>query len=108
MRSLRANLASYLAVCSAALLVAACAKEQAVPPPPKPKPEIGTFGFDVNGMDKSVAPGDDFFRYAVGKWVDSTEIPPDRSSLGSFAVIRREGRGAHPRDHRGQRQGPRT
>ncbi len=88
MRSLRANLASYLAVCSAALLVAACAKEQAVPPPPKPKPEIGTFGYDVNGMDKSVAPGDDFFRYAVGKWVDSTEIPQDRSSLGSVAVIR--------------------
>jgi putative endopeptidase len=52
------------------------------------QPEFGTFGFDVNGMDTSVAPGDDFFRYAVGKWVDTTEIPPDRSSLGSVAVIR--------------------
>jgi putative endopeptidase len=72
-----------LAACSAAVLVAACAA-----PPPKLKPEVGTFGFNVDGMDLSVAPGDDFFRYAVGKWVDTTEIPPDRSSLGSVAVIR--------------------
>lgn len=56
--------------------------------PARPKPEIGTFGYDEDGMDRSVAPGDDFFRYAVGKWVDSTEIPPDRSSLGSVAIIR--------------------
>jgi predicted metalloendopeptidase len=39
-------------------------------------------------MDRSVAPGDDFVRYTVGKWVDTTEIPPDRSSLGSVAVIK--------------------
>jgi putative endopeptidase len=39
-------------------------------------------------MDKSVAPGDDFFRYAVGKWVDTTQIPADRSSVGSVPVIR--------------------
>jgi putative endopeptidase len=55
--------------------------------PPKPKPDVGTFGFEVSGMDTSVAPGDDFYRYAVGKWTDRTEIPADRSSLGSFVVI---------------------
>jgi putative endopeptidase len=93
-----------LAACSAAVAVSACAttpKEAASPPPaavaeapppapappPKPKTEVGTFGFDVGGMDRSVKPGDDFFRYAVGHWVDTTEIPPDRSSLGSFVVI---------------------
>jgi putative endopeptidase len=92
-----------LAACSAALLVSACAtmtKEAPPPPPPvaeappppppappKPKPEIGTFGFNVEGMDRSAVPGNDFFRYAVGKWVDTTEIPPDRSNLGSFVVI---------------------
>jgi Peptidase family M13 len=94
-----------LAACSAVVLVAACAtmqKERFPPrappvaeappplraPPPKLKPEVGTFGFNVDGMDVSVVPGVDFFRYAVGKWVDTTEIPPDRSSLGSVAVIR--------------------
>ena len=30
------------------------------------KPEIGSFGLDESGMDKSVAPGDDFVRYAGG------------------------------------------
>jgi len=79
------------------LLLAACASTQTGAPaptslvaeePPHTKPEIGLFGFDVGGMDRSVAPGDDFVRYAVGKWLDTTEIPPDRSSLGSVAVIK--------------------
>jgi putative endopeptidase len=38
-------------------------------------------------MDRSVAPGDDCFRYAVGAWVDHTEIPADRSSLSAFSVL---------------------
>jgi putative endopeptidase len=38
-------------------------------------------------MDRSVAPGDDFFAYANGEWVKRTEIPADRSNLTSFAVI---------------------
>jgi len=40
-------------------------------------------GVDLAGMDRRVAPGDDFYRYANGKWLDSTEIPPDRSSWGT-------------------------
>jgi putative endopeptidase len=51
------------------------------------KPEVGTFGFDVSGMDKAVAPGDDFFRYANGGWVARTEIPADRSSYNAFTVL---------------------
>jgi endothelin-converting enzyme/putative endopeptidase len=35
-------------------------------------------------MDTSVKPGDDFFRYANGKWLDSFEIPADRSRYGAF------------------------
>lgn len=50
-------------------------------------PTFGTFGFDTAGMDRSVAPGDDFFRYANGNWVATTEIPADRSSLNSFGRL---------------------
>jgi putative endopeptidase len=39
-------------------------------------------GLDFAGMDPSVAPGDDFFRHANGRWLATTEIPPDRSSWG--------------------------
>lgn len=51
------------------------------------KPALGSFGFDVAGMDRGVAPGDDFFQYADGNWVKNTEIPPDRSSYNSFTVL---------------------
>jgi putative endopeptidase len=73
-----------LVACSAALVLIASATAQ----PDAHKPEIGTFGFNVDGMDRSVEPGDDFVRYTVGKWIDTTEIPSDRSSLGSVAVIK--------------------
>jgi len=41
-----------------------------------------THGIAVANMDRSVKPGDDFFRYANGAWIKRTEIPPDRSYVG--------------------------
>ncbi|HRI03919.1 MAG TPA: M13 family metallopeptidase [Pyrinomonadaceae bacterium] len=49
-----------------------------------------TVGIDFAGMDRSVAPGDDFFLYANGTWYNKTEIPADRSSLGIFQGIASE------------------
>src|SRR3546814_4573684 len=51
------------------------------------KPEIGTFGFDLTGMDKSVQPGDDFYAYANGTWAKNTEIPADSSNYGMFTAL---------------------
>jgi predicted metalloendopeptidase len=45
-------------------------------------------GIDVSGMDLSVRPQDDFFRYVNGTWADNTPIPADLSSYGSFAILR--------------------
>jgi putative endopeptidase len=42
------------------------------------KPQYGTWGFDLAGADTKTKPGDDFFRYANGTWVDQTQIPPDK------------------------------
>jgi predicted metalloendopeptidase len=39
-------------------------------------------GLDLAGMDRAVTPGDDFFAYANGTWVKTTEIPADRGSYG--------------------------
>ncbi|HEX8801469.1 MAG TPA: M13 family metallopeptidase N-terminal domain-containing protein, partial [Terriglobales bacterium] len=44
--------------------------------------ELETHGIVVANMDRSVKPGDDFYRYANGGWIKRTEIPPDRSSIG--------------------------
>jgi predicted metalloendopeptidase len=45
-------------------------------------PAGGSHGLDSAGIDRSVLAGDDFFRYANGAWLKTTEIPPDRSSWG--------------------------
>lgn len=58
-----------------------------VPAPVAPKPTYGDFGMDVAGMDKSVAPGDDFYAYANGNWARTTAIPSDKSNYGMFTVL---------------------
>ena len=41
-------------------------------------------GLDLAAMDTSAQPGNDFYNYANGAWQRNTEIPADRSSIGSF------------------------
>jgi putative endopeptidase len=55
--------------------------------PARPKPEIGTWGFDSAGMDRSVAPGASFYNYANGHWLKATPIPADKSNYGMFTVL---------------------
>jgi len=55
--------------------------------PAAARPQYGSFGFDVAGMDRNVAPGDSFYRYANGNWDRTTEIPADRSNYGMFIVL---------------------
>ncbi|HUA85408.1 MAG TPA: M13 family metallopeptidase [Bryobacteraceae bacterium] len=55
------------------------------------KPEL-TSGIDVAGMDKSVAPGDDFNAYTNGGWIKATPIPADKSDYGIFTMLADETR----------------
>jgi putative endopeptidase len=43
------------------------------------RPQYGAWGFDVAGADFATRPGDNFFRYANGTWLDQTEIPGDKT-----------------------------
>lgn len=70
------------------LAVAGCDNAGQDASEPKPKPELGTWGVDLSARDESKKPGDDFFRYANGTWLDSFEIPPDKTSYGAFIVLR--------------------
>jgi putative endopeptidase len=58
------------------ILLCACTSLRAADLPQKP--QYGTWGFDLAGADLSTKPGDDFFRYANGTWLDKTQIPPDK------------------------------
>ncbi|HEY8617237.1 M13 family metallopeptidase [Phenylobacterium sp.] len=51
-------------------------------------PKYGTWGFDLSGMDRSVKPGDDFFKFANGAWDRATQIPADRVRWGNFNKLR--------------------
>ncbi|MEP7309192.1 MAG: M13 family metallopeptidase N-terminal domain-containing protein [Acidobacteriota bacterium] len=45
-------------------------------------------GIDTAGMDRSVRPQDDFFRFVNGAWADKTLIPPDRANYGTILMLR--------------------
>lgn len=44
-------------------------------------------GIDKSNFDTSVKPQDDFYHYVNGTWLKNTEIPADKSSYGSFAIL---------------------
>ena len=57
---------------------------EATPTTKGAKPELGTFGLDTAGMDRSVAPGDNFYQNANGTWAKNTPVPSDKSNYGMF------------------------
>ena len=50
-------------------------------------PQIGSWGFDTAGMDRQVAPGDDFYSFAGGSWLRATTVPSDKGSYGAFDTL---------------------
>ncbi len=75
-----------LVLCVGLLNVAAFTAPHAAAQAPSPAP-TAPGGIDVAGMDRTIASGDDFFRYANGTWDRTTPIPPDRSSWGLDATL---------------------
>jgi putative endopeptidase len=73
-----------LAACASAHLPAAPAETGA---PLSHQAQIGAWGLDLTTHDTTVRPGDDFFRYANGRWLDTHEIPADRARWGSFDAL---------------------
>jgi putative endopeptidase len=54
---------------------------------PAASPELGDWGVVLEDRDTAVRPGDNFFRYANGNWIDTVEIPADRSGYGLFNLL---------------------
>ncbi len=47
---------------------------------------------DRANMDLSLKPGDDFYRYANGRWIKALVLPEDKSSYDSFTQVRDQNR----------------
>jgi predicted metalloendopeptidase len=47
-------------------------------------------GLQLAGYDRQVRVQDDLFHFANGQWLQTTEIPPDRSRYGSFEALNDE------------------
>ena len=47
-------------------------------------------GLQLEHMDKSVRPQDDFFTFVNGNWMKTTEIPSDKTRWGSFDKLRED------------------
>ena len=45
-------------------------------------PQYGSLGLATGNMNRDIAPGDDFFAYMEGNWVDHTSIPADKTRIG--------------------------
>ena len=56
-------------------------------PPAKPVNDPPAHGIDAANLDRSVKPGNDFFTFCNGAWLQRTEIPPDRSAVGVFTTL---------------------
>ncbi|MBT5031095.1 MAG: peptidase M13 [Proteobacteria bacterium] len=69
---------SRILIICATLTIAACS--DSVPPL--------VSGVLVDNMNNSIAPEDDFFSYVNGGWLDSAEIPADKSRFGTFDLLR--------------------
>ncbi|WP_257456075.1 M13 family metallopeptidase [Archangium lipolyticum] len=95
---LTASASALFAACATSAPMDKAAGPAPVTPPPaatatpasSPKPTYGSFGVDTAGMDPSVAPGDSFYRFVNGKWLEKTEIPADRPSYGMFTKLAEE------------------
>jgi len=42
---------------------------------------------DVPGIDHSIKPGDNFFRFVNGRWYDTVKIDSDQSGVGSYSFL---------------------
>jgi putative endopeptidase len=46
-----------------------------------------TPAFDPNNMDRSIHPGDDFYRYVNGGWIEKNPVPSDKTEYNEFKIV---------------------
>ena len=76
--------------------IAACGNNNDDPQGPTPPdnvveentPLLEPWGYPLAAFDRDTKPGDDFYQFANGGWLDATPIPSDRSGAGFSFTMR--------------------
>jgi putative endopeptidase len=55
--------------------------------PATPTMSFGAWGVDPALLAEDVKPGDDFFAYVNGPWLDANPLPPEFSRFGAFTLL---------------------
>ncbi|PXA87509.1 endothelin-converting protein [Nostoc sp. 3335mG] len=50
-------------------------------------PKFAPWGVNLKDGDPSVKPGDDFYRYVNGHWLDTVQMPADHVSMDAFTLL---------------------
>lgn len=66
-----------LYLCLVLVILAACST------PETPKQSF----VEITGIDSSLKPGNDFFRYVNGRWYDTAKIADDQTGVGSYSFL---------------------
>lgn len=79
----------HIAACALSLLlsVTALARNDAVVAPNSPQSSFGAWGIDLEQLDPSIDPGDDFFAYVNAKWIAANPIPAEHARYGAFTML---------------------
>lgn len=78
---------SVLMAMGAGMLVGGLYSGTASAQPLAVQSDQGGWGFDQAGMDPTTPPGQDFFTYANGRYIQQLHIPDDMSSYGPFHYL---------------------
>ena len=79
------------AICSSLLLLSGCSNSDSTATETNvaaPQKTVLASGIDQANMDKSTRPQDNFYRYINGGWMNSNEIPGDKTGIGAFNDLR--------------------
>jgi putative endopeptidase len=73
-----------------ACFVASCGTQPETPKPAAPATRVPVSGINLQYVDDSVRAQDDFYQHVNGKWLASTEIPPDKGSYDPWDQLEDE------------------
>lgn len=54
----------------------------------KGRDDWGKFGLDLASVQEETSPGDNFFKYVNGNWIDTFEMPASETRYGAFSILR--------------------